>query len=90
MSDIRVVDRRGNSVSGASVVVRELMSKAVRRGKELNRLSTEPMRGLTDDEGYFRMIIRYEFRAEVAVDGRIYGTFILAPSTADITIRVKD
>lgn len=90
MSDIRVVDRQGNPVWGASVVVREFMSKAVRRGKELNGLSTEPMRGETDKNGYFRMIIRYEFRAEVTVDGRIYGVFLFAPSTVDITIRKKD
>lgn len=88
-STIKVVDRHGNPVVGARVVVTEFMSKSLRRLKEQNRLSTDPMRGTTDPKGYVYMNLRYEFKAEVAIDGRIYGVFLLNTG-ADITIRIKD
>lgn len=88
-ASIKVLDRRGNSVIGARVVVTEFMSKSLRRLKEQNRLDTSPMRGTTDSKGCVYMNLHYEFKAEIAVNGRIYGVFLLDIGT-HITIRMKD
>ncbi len=88
-ASIKVIDRRGKPVIGARVVVREFMSKSLRRTKEQNGLDTSPMRGVSDADGCVRMHLHYEFRAEVAIDGRIYGVFLLDIGT-NITIRIKD
>ena len=86
---VKVVDRHGNPVIGARVVVTEHMEKWLRRLKEQNRVDTDPMRGRTDSKGCVYMNIHYECRAEIAVDGVIYGHFLL-DTVGTITIKVKD
>ena len=88
-ASIKVIDRRGNPVVGARVVVTEFMSKSLRRLKEQNRLDTSPMRGTTDPKGCVYMNLHYEFKAEVVIYGRIHGVFLLDIGT-NITIRIKD
>lgn len=88
MMIVKVVDRHG-PVIGAWVVVTEHMPKWLRRLKEQNRVDTSPMRGRTDSKGCVYMNVHYECKAEIAVDGVIYGNFLLDTS-GTITIKIRD
>ena len=86
---VKVIDRQGNPVWGANVVLTELAPKWLKRQMELNGRELEPLRGSTDDKGCVYPRIHYECRMEVAVNGRIYGVFLFDVGV-NITIRIKD
>lgn len=89
MMTIKVVDQHEKPVMFADVVVREIMEKWLRRLKESNCVNTDSIRGQTDSKGCVYMNVHYNNRAEIAVNGRIYGVFLLS-SNGEIIIRVKD